>query len=74
MWSPELWHPDNRSGKLRKRRFENEEKSSEEEPMTITAESEQPMYSLPPSTLLPVEEEQSEDEDEDEDESQIIFS
>lgn len=71
MWSPELWNPDNRSGKNKKHRLENEENPSEEASSTIITEPEQPMYGLPPSTLLPVEEEQSENE---EDESQIIFS
>jgi hypothetical protein len=71
IWSPELWHPDSKTGKLKKHRLENEEKPSKKEPMTIITEAEQSTCSLPLSTLLPVEEEQSGNENE---ESQIIFS
>jgi hypothetical protein len=42
IWSPELWHPDSRTGKIRKRRLENEEQLSGEEPTGIITEPEPP--------------------------------
>jgi len=97
IWSPELWRTDSKTGKMRKRRLESEEKSSEEEPTTIATEVEPttiatevepttiatevepttivtevepPTYTLPPSTLLPVEEEESEIEED----TSLVFS
>jgi hypothetical protein len=88
IWSPELWRTDSKTGKMRKRRLESEEKSSEEEPITIVTEVEPttivtevepttivtevepPTYTLPPSTLLPVEEEESEIEED----TSLVFS
>jgi hypothetical protein len=106
IWSPELWRTDSKTGKMRKRRLESEEKSSEEEPTTIITEEEPttiatevepttivtevepttivtevepttivtevepPTYTLPPSTLLPVKEEESEIEED----TSLVFS
>lgn len=60
VWSPELWHADSRTGKMKKRRLENDDQLKPEE---IITESEQTTYVLAPNTLLPVEEEKSENED-----------
>jgi len=70
IWSPELWRPDSKTGKIKKRRLENEDKSPEDESFTIITELEEPAYNLPSSTLLPVEEEESDYKEE----SQTIFS
>ena len=78
-WSPELWHPDSRTGKMKRQRLPTDEKSSspEAEPTTMITEVEQPSYIIPSTTLLPVEEEDSEAEgegEEEQDESLNIFS
>lgn len=57
---------------MKKHRLENEGKEIEEEPMTTSAELEQPSYTLPSSALLPVEEEESGMEDEEDDEDNPI--
>jgi hypothetical protein len=63
IWSPELWHSDSRTGKIKKHRLANEDKLLEEEPTTIITEPEQSTYNLAPTALLPVEEEESEIEE-----------
>ena len=63
IWSPELWHSDSKTGKMKKRRLPVEDKPSEEETRTILTESEEPIYSAPAGTLLPVEEEEDEIEE-----------
>ncbi|CAF0875266.1 unnamed protein product [Rotaria sordida] len=64
VWSPELWHPDSKTGKIKKHRLpHNEAPPPQEEPITITTEPEQSSYSLQPGVLLPVEEEESETEE-----------
>ncbi|CAF0885287.1 unnamed protein product [Adineta steineri] len=47
IWSPELWHPDMKTGKIRKHRLTNE-KHSPDLSTTITTEFGQPSYSVPP--------------------------
>jgi hypothetical protein len=55
---------------MKKRRLESEEKSPEEGSTPIVLEVEPSSYSLPPSTLLPVEEEESDIEEN----NSILFS
>lgn len=57
---------------MKKGRLESEEKVTEEEPTTIDTELEQPSYTLQPSALLPVEEEESGMEEESDDEGEPI--
>ncbi len=70
VWSPELWHPDSKTGKIKKHSLGNEKKSPVEEPTTTKSECEQPSYNLPSSTFLPL----SEEENEIEENSQTIVS
>ncbi|CAF4082736.1 unnamed protein product [Rotaria sp. Silwood2] len=63
VWSPELWHSDSKTGKIRKHRLPHNEAPSQDEPITMTIEPEQSSYSLQPAVLLPVEEEESETEE-----------
>ena len=70
-----MWQPDSRTGRMRKHRLENEGQETEEEPITVSAELEQPSYTLPSSALLPVEEEESGiEDDEDEEDNPIEFA
>ena len=79
VWTPELWQPDSRTGKMRKHRLANEDAlSGSAETTPMNDESEQIECNHPSATLLPVEEEEDqmvdeaegEDEDEDEDENE----
>ncbi|CAF3448203.1 unnamed protein product [Rotaria sp. Silwood1] len=63
VWSPELWHTDSKTGKIKKHRLPHDQPPPQEEPITITTEPEQSSYSLQPGVLLPVEEEESETEE-----------
>ncbi|UJR26848.1 hypothetical protein I4U23_008160 [Adineta vaga] len=55
VWTPELWHSDSKTGKIRRHRLANEKTLSDESTTTISV-SEQPSYSLPSSIVLPVSE------------------
>ena len=59
IWSPELWHPDSKTGKIKKHPLESDKQSPVDEQTTITSEYEQPSYNLPSSTLSPLSEEES---------------
>jgi hypothetical protein len=70
IWSPELWRADSKTGKMKKRQLDNENKSPEQELSPSVNETETPSYTLPPSALLPVEEEESDTEEN----NSILFS
>ena len=55
---------------MKKRSLENEKISPEQEPTPSVNEMETPSYTLPPSALLPVEEEESDIEED----NSIVFS
>lgn len=59
VWSPELWHPDIKTGKIKKYSLINENKTPTDEQAINTTEFEQPSYSLPSSILEPLSEEES---------------
>ncbi|CAF0781907.1 unnamed protein product [Adineta ricciae] len=56
IWTPELWHPDSKTGKIRRHRLASERNLSDGSTTTITTALEQPSYSLPSSSFIPVSE------------------
>ena len=56
VWTPELWHPDSKTGKIRRHRLASGKNLSDGSTTTITTALEQPSYSLPSSSFIPVSE------------------